>query len=255
MDLNHKQLGSGPPLVILHGLFGMLDNWFTIAKNLSDQYTVYLIDQRNHGKSPRSNVMNYRLMANDLLEFLNTKNIDKPHLLGHSMGGKTIMRFALNYPERVNKLIVADISPAQYENKHKMLIDAMLAVDFNKHNTRQDVENALRRKIRSNRLIQFLLKNLYWKSKNMLDWKSNLDAIIKNLPDIGNAIESDIPYFGSTLFIKAGRSEYISVKEKHIIKKLFPLAEIKTISGATHWLHDDKPEEFTKLVSEYLALS
>ncbi len=254
MKLNYKSIGSGPPIIILHGLFGMLDNWITIAKKFEADYTVYLVDQRNHGKSGHSDVFNYQAMSDDLLEFMDTHNIKNSHLIGHSMGGKTIMQFAFDYPERVNKLIVADISPVQYENKHEMIINAMLSVDFSKQKTRQDVEELLSKTIKSNRLLQFLMKNLYWKDKNNLGWKTNMRAVLENMDKIGEAIPSDKPYMGPALFVRGGRSDYVTLKEMHQIKMQFPHAEIKTINGATHWLHSDKPDVFFALVSDFLRL-
>jgi esterase len=254
MILNYKKLGSGPPLIILHGLFGMLDNWITIAKKLEHNYTVYIIDQRNHGKSGRSDIFNYQAMSDDLYEFMDTHDIKTSHLIGHSMGGKTIMQFAFDYPEKVNKLIVADISPAHYENNHEMIINAMMSVDFDKQKSRSDVEDLLSKEINSKRLLQFLMKNLYWKDKSTLGWKTNMEAVLKNMEFIGMPIESENPYTGPALFVKGGRSDYITIKEMHIIKKLFPHAEIKTIAGATHWLHADKPQEFYDLISGFLRL-
>ena len=252
MELNHKQLGSGPPLIILHGLFGMLDNWITLGKKLAENYTVYLIDQRNHGKTGKSDVFNYQALSDDLHEFMNTHSINSSHLLGHSMGGKTIMQFAFDYPEKVKKLVVADISPAAYPNKHQMIFDAMLSVDFNTVKSRADVEAILSKTIKSKRLLQFLMKNLHRKDRTSLGWKTNLDIILDNLEEIGKAIEPDKPYTGQTLFIKGGRSDYITLKEMHIIKKFFPYSEIKTINGATHWLHADKPDVFYRLVIDFL---
>ncbi|MBS4013285.1 MAG: alpha/beta fold hydrolase [Bacteroidetes bacterium] len=254
MKLNYKSFGNGPPIIIVHGLFGMLDNWITIARKFENDYTVYLVDQRNHGKSGRSDVFNYQAMSDDLLEFMDTNNIQTSHLIGHSMGGKTIMQFAFDYPERVNKLVVADIGPVQYENKHEMIINAMLSIDFSQQKSRQDVEELLSKTIKSKRLLQFLMKNLYWKDKNNLGWKTNMEAVLENMEKIGEAIASDKPYMGPALFVRGGRSDYVTLKEMHQIKMQFPIAEIKTINGATHWLHYDKPDDFFALVSDFLRL-
>ncbi|MFW5793399.1 MAG: alpha/beta fold hydrolase [Bacteroidota bacterium] len=253
MELNYKKIGNGPPLIILHGLFGMLDNWMGIAKKLENDYTVFLVDQRNHGKSGRSDVFNYQSMSDDLLEFMNTHEIVSANLIGHSLGGKTIMQFAFDYPEKVNKLIVADISPAATENKHEMIINAMLSIDFSKHKTRSEVEKELSKSIRSKRLLMFLMKNLYWKDRKHLGWKTNLEGVINNIENVGEEIKSDRQYTGPALFIKGGRSDYIGISEMHLIKKYFPYSEIKTIKGATHWLHADKPNEFYQLIKEYLS--
>ncbi|MFO8066968.1 MAG: alpha/beta fold hydrolase [Bacteroidales bacterium] len=253
MELNYKKLGDGPPVIILHGLFGMLDNWITIGKKLSDDFTIYLVDQRNHGRSGKSDIFNYQAMSDDLLEFTDKHNINSSHLIGHSMGGKTIMQFAFDYPEKVNKLIVADISPSATENKHEMIINAMNAVDLAQQKSRSDVEKILSKDIRSERLLQFLMKNLYWKNKNEFGWKTNLDAVINNMEEIGKEIIPDKPYTGQALFIKGGRSDYITLNEMHIIKKYFPYAEIKTINGATHWLHADKPREFYHILKAFLS--
>ena len=253
MELNYKKFGDGIPLIILHGLFGMLDNWITIGKKLAESYTVYLVDQRNHGKTGKSDIFNYQALSDDLLEFMNTHNINSSHLLGHSMGGKTIMQFAFDYPEKAKKLIVADISPTYYPNKHDMIFEAMLSVDFSKMSTRADVEKKLSENIKSKRLLQFLMKNLYRKDRTSFGWKTNLNAVLDNLDETGKAIEPQQPYTGPALFIKGGRSDYITLKEMSIIKKFFPYSDIKTINGATHWLHADKPGDFYRLVIDFLS--
>ena len=182
MQLNFKTFGQGFPLIILHGLFGSLDNWQTIAKKLADKLQVYIIDQRNHGKSPHSNEFNYELLSNDLLEFFEQQKIHKAHIIGHSMGGKTAMQFALEHSEKVEKLIVVDVAPVAYEDRHSNVFAALFAADVKSATTREEVENILRQKLDNDEAtVQFLLKGL---SRDELgkhfEWKFNVESLHKN---------------------------------------------------------------------------
>ncbi len=252
MELHFQKYGEGYPLIILHGLFGMSDNWVSHARRFAGNFSVYTIDQRNHGKSGWSNVFNYQAMATDLYEFLERESIAEAFVLGHSMGGKTAMTFALEYPEKVNKLIVVDISADAYNNRHNILIDAMLSVELNNKKSRNEVEAALRKTIADERIRHFLLKNLYWKDRATLAWKANLSGIMDNLPEVFKEIVSSSAFLKPSLFIRGGISNYIL--ERHIpgIKRLFPDSNIETIDGASHWLHAEKPEEFYNLVFNFI---
>lgn len=252
MELFHQHYGEGHPLIILHGLFGMSDNWVSLARRFADNYSVHVIDQRNHGRSGRHQVFNYEAMVDDLLEFMDTHQINSAILLGHSMGGKTAMQFSLDYPEKVDKLIVADISADAYNHSHDQLIEAMLSVDLEKFSSRSEVRQELNKKVPDGRISQFLLKNLYWKDRSTLGWKANLEVILDNLPEIFQALDAQIPYSGPVLFIRGGESPYI--RQKHIprIKRLFPQSHIETIEGASHWLHAEKPDEFFERVLHFL---
>ena len=160
MQLNYKVFGEGDPIVILHGLFGSLDNWQTIAKRLADQFRVYIIDQRNHGKSPHSDTISYSVMAQDLKGFMETHGLNQSHVIGHSMGGKTALQFAVDFPAMVNKLVVVDISPRSYEGGHEMIFEALLGMEPADLRSRGEADEVLSKSIKEFGVRQFLLKNL-----------------------------------------------------------------------------------------------
>lgn len=252
MQLHYHEMGQGHPLIILHGLFGMSDNWITHARHLSQNFTVFVLDQRNHGKSQRHKVFNYEAMVDDLLEFMEDRQLKTTYLLGHSMGGKTAMQFAFDYPEKVDKLIVADISPDEYNHKHDRLIDAMLSVDVSRYESRNEVNKELKTRISDNRIRQFLLKNLYWKDRSSLGWKANLEVIQENLEEIFRPLDTDTPFEKPTLFIRGAESHYITDVHVPRIAELFPDYQIETIDNASHWLHAEQPEAFLKIVNNFL---
>ncbi|MFC1731908.1 alpha/beta fold hydrolase [candidate division KSB1 bacterium] len=254
MKLFYRNFGSGQPLIILHGVFGLSDNWVSIGKKIAEKFNVFILDQRNHGKSPHSEIFNYYALVDDLLEFLEDHQIQNPIILGHSMGGKVAMRFALENPDIVEKLIIIDISPRGYDHSHHhaSLIMAMKSVDFEKVSSRKDVENQLITQIQNPRIIQFLMKNLYWKDKTNLDWKINLDAICDNITALFEAVKSEHPFTKSTLFVKGGKSNYIIDDDFSLIHHHFPKALIKTIDHATHWVHAEAPNELCAILSQFL---
>jgi esterase len=246
--------GEGGHLIILHGLFGMSDNWMTLAKEFAaNGFSVYLPDARNHGRSPHSDEFNYPAMAADILELMNAENISTASLLGHSMGGKTAMFFATQYPERVRKLIVADMSPKQYQSTNENVIVALKSIDLNAMTSRKEVEQKLRATLQHDEVTtQFLLKSLYWKEgdRKKLDWRFNLPAIANNIANTGEALPQDAIYNGDTLFIRGEKSNYITSADEPLIKKHFPQATIKTIPGAGHWVHAENPKAFMEAVLE-----
>lgn len=251
VQLYYREFGEEglQPLVILHGLFGMSDNWVSFAKNVSEEgFHVFVPDQRNHGRSGHSGIHNYVAMVDDLLEFLDSLALDQVFLLGHSMGGKTAMQFSIDYPERVRKLVVVDISPASgtHGETHRGIIDALLSADFGQYNGRQEAATALKGLIPSQRLRQFLQKNLYWKDRGSLGWRINLEAVRENLHEIFKSIDTPIPFDKPVLFIRGGHSDYIPDRDFPLIVSLFPQARIKTIPGAGHWLHAEQPDEFLR---------
>ncbi|MFO7977227.1 MAG: alpha/beta fold hydrolase [Bacteroidales bacterium] len=254
MDLFFRKEGQGPALFILHGLFGMLDNWQSIARTLQEHHTVYLVDQRNHGRSPHSEVFTYEAMSNDLLELMNREELPAATILGHSMGGKTAMQFSINHPHRIHKLIVADISPRKYSNhdQHLALIDAMLEVGVEEARSRSEVREQLSQKIRPDHVRQFLLKNLYWKEKGKLGWRLNLMVLKQHMDEVFQAIEAPKPIDIPALFLKGEKSGYIRTADEHMIRNMFPQARISTIKNGTHWLHADNPGDFTREVIDFL---
>ena len=253
MKLYHQHFGTGYPMIILHGLFGMSDNWVALAKKFSSYFSVHVIDQRNHGRSGWHDVFNYEALVDDVLMFMDDHAIEEAILLGHSMGGKTAMQFALDYPEKTSKLIVADMSADEYSHKHDTLIEAMLSIDLSSLEKRSDVSKQMKNVITDDRIRQFLMKNLHWKDRSTLGWKANLQVINENLQEVFRAIDSPVSFDKPSLFIRGGNSPYI--REKHIprIKRLFANSRIETIEGASHWLHAEKPDDFYQLAIDFLS--
>ena len=253
MVLNFKTLGQGKPLIILHGLFGMLDNWQSVAKVLEHDFTLYLVDQRNHGKSPHTAQHSYKLMAEDLRDFMLREGIPQSNILGHSMGGKTAMQFALDFPEMVNKLIVVDMGVKRYDGGHDIIFDALHSVDVSLITNRQQAEIQLSKYIEDYGVKQFLLKNLTREPDGSYRWKFNLKALFDNYDaNILTNITSDFPFDGETLFIRGAKSNYILDADWPQIQQLFPLATLATINDAGHWVHADQPAKLIELVRSFL---
>lgn len=254
MKLAYREFGEGQPLIILHGLFGQSDNWNTLAKQFAEKgFRVFTIDQRNHGLSPHSNSWNYEVMADDLKELIDDHKLKNPVVLGHSMGGKTVMFFEYKYPGVADKLIIADISPRAYEPHHNEVLSALHAVDFAVIKTRKDAEAKLNEYIQDFGTKQFLLKNIYWKDgdNNVMDWRFNLKVISDNYNNIGVSV----PEFKSNvdcLIIRGEKSNYITDGDKHDFEKRFSRFELITIPQAGHWVHAEKPKEFFEAVVGFI---
>jgi esterase len=256
MNLHYVQYGTPghQPLIILHGLFGSSGNWNSLAKRMADKgLYVIVADVRNHGKSGHSNIMTYEAMSKDLGELADSLTLKTFHLLGHSMGGKIAMKFALDMPEKVDMLIVADMSPqARGGNIHSKLVDSMLAVDFDKISSRRDIDAVLKSSIPDNRIRFFLLKNITRKDKSTFGWQINLEAIKANLAEIFREIEVVNTYSKPALFLRGEKSDYVTENAIPRIKELFPKARFETIKNGTHWLHADNPEDFFREVVQFL---
>lgn len=253
MKLNYKKLGEGEPLVILHGLFGMLDNWFSLGKKFAENYTVYLIDLRNHGQSPHSADWKYKVMSDDLLEFFDDHNIENANIIGHSMGGKTAMCFAGVHSERVKKLVVVDIAPRSYPLHHDTILDALLSVDLENLKSRNEADAVLSLALGETDFgtKQFLLKNLARKENDntKFEWKFNLPVIAKNIHEVG--VETAKDSTAPALFIRGDKSDYINQEDEAEIKKLYPNSEVTSVNSG-HWVHAEKPEEFYNTVIKFL---
>jgi len=256
MQLFYRTYGVGKPLIILHGLFGIYDNWVGFAKKIAPLgYTVYVLDQRNHGQSPHSPNFNYLALVDDLFEFVDEHGIEDAIILGHSMGGKVAMRFALEHPDYLSKLIVVDISLRQYPPRdyHLKVIQAMKKADFTVHKRRTDVEGILAEDIESPRIRQFIMKNLYRKDKEEFAWRICLDAIADNLDAMFDGIEADKPLHKDVLMVRGGKSDYVLDSDLPPLREAFPNVVIKTIPNATHWVHAEEPELFYEYVREFLV--
>ena len=255
MNVLHSSIiGSGDDhFIILHGFLGMGDNWKTHAKNLSEkEYCVHLVDQRNHGRSFWSDKFDYDVMVNDLLQYLNHHGINQCVVLGHSMGGKTAMAFALNYPDRVQKLIIADIAPKYYAPHHQKILAGLSTLNLEEVSSRKAAAEHLKNFIPEAGTRQFLLKNLYWVSEGKLGLRINV-AVLKNAAEaIGAAIQSQKKYNKPTLFLYGENSNYINSKTDVEIFQFFPKAEIVEIKEAGHWLHAEQPLLYFQTLTQWL---
>lgn len=253
MQLHFKACGSGEPLIILHGLFGSLDNWHYPSLKLAEDFRVLAIDQRNHGHSPHSLDMDYALMARDLSELIDREQLQRVHVLGHSMGGKTAMQFALNYPEKTAKLIVVDMAPRAYSPRHAQLIEAMLAVDPTAFRTRSQILETLASAIPELALRQFLLKNLESNSAGALHWRIGLREIQMNYDRLRQAVAGGTPFRGPCLFVRGENSDFLTESDWPQIEALFPQARLVTIPRAGHWVHVQNPEAFLNVIRAFLV--
>lgn len=259
MEILHSKIFgenlSSTPLLVFHGLFGMLDNWGSFGKELGEVLPVHLIDLRNHGRSFHSDSMTHDDLANDIAHYMEHYGIQKAYVLGHSLGGKAVMQFAINYPEKVEKLIVVDISPKAYPPHHQGVIKALESVDFNTVGSRSDVEAVLTQYIPEKSTIQFLAKNLYWDDHKKLNWRFNLKTLSEKYNEfVSNAIKFGV-FDGPTLFISGEKSNYILPQDEFAIKQQFPHAKIVTVKNAAHWVQADNPAEFSHVVKQFLNLN
>jgi esterase len=264
MKLFYRKFGEGPPLIILHGLYGSSDNWVTIARNLSDIYTVYLPDQRNHGKSPHSEFHDYDSMRDDIFEMADELNLPKFFLAGHSMGGKTAISFALKWPEKINGLLIADISPFVNENsnraaynQHVTILDTILSINLTEIPSRIVADEMLSLRIPSERIRVFILKNLERVSENKFTWKINAASLRKNLEKIMEGIDRNSAFASQVtgfpvIFLRGEDSDYITDEDYPDIFKVFPAAEIIKVPGAGHWIHADRSDEVIKYLRKLL---
>ncbi len=252
MKLNYRKIGEGYPTYILHGVFGSSDNWQTVGKMLGESFEVYLIDQRNHGNSPHSDLFNYEVMANDLIELMNDLNHDKVNVIGHSMGGKVAMELATTHPEKLNKLVVVDIAPKYYPPHHQEVLAGFKSVRLNEIRSRGEAEDDMSKIIKDFGVRQFLLKNLK-RDSDGFRWKINLQTIEENIENVGVGLENSKIYNGDTLFIAGSESKYITTEDQIVISMHFPNNRIITIEGAGHWVHAEKPRELFDEVLNYLS--
>lgn len=244
---------SKQTLVILHGLFGSSDNWLTQARFLSNNnYKVYTIDQANHGQSYHSASFDYATMVSDLKEFIDDQKLEQPVILGHSMGGKTAMNFALAHPDSLSKLIVVDIAPRYYDLEHYTILKGLNAIPIDTITSRNEADEVLAGYVHESDVRQFLLKNLQRKAEGGFSWKINLPLITEQLANIGVDMQYPGKFDKPTLFIRGKRSNYVRDSDLDRIKEVFPQASLETMETG-HWVQAEKPQEFVELVMNWLS--
>ena len=255
MKLNYKKIGeSGQTIVILHGVFGSLDNWATVSKSIADAgYVVYLVDQRNHGRSPHSDEFTYEAMAADLAEFIEDHKLEKPILVGHSMGGKTVMQYAETYPGTYDKLVIVDIGPKAYPPHHQQLIEGLNALPVSEIEDRHQADTLFSTYEPNLGVRQFLLKNLYRSDTGAFAWRFNLPVLTKFQANVGAEIPRLRQITEPTLFIRGAGSGYLRDEDWEGIQAMFPNAELVTIPKSGHWVHAEQPKAFVEALTSFLA--
>ena len=254
MKLYYRTIGTGKPLIIMHGLFGSSDNWLTIAKTFAQHYQVFLLDARNHGQSPWSDQHNYSLMAQDLEEFITEHQLQNPFIIGHSMGGKTLMKFATTSKTPIAKIVIVDISPRYYEPHHTREIGALKAVNLATLQSRQEADDTMALTIPELMVRQFLMKGLYRTDDGTFHWRFNVEVIAREIENIGEAENSSTPVNTPTLFIKGAMSNYyITEKDEPLIAAIFPNSTIVTIPNAGHWVQAEQPRLFYEAVMNFFG--
>ncbi len=259
VELNHRITGEGAPLILLHGLFGSLENLGGVARRLQDGWQIHALDQRNHGSSPHTDTMDYPAMAEDVLAYMDRQGLARASILGHSMGGKVAMQVALKAPERVDRVIVADIAPVNYKPHHDAILEGLKQMDLSRVRSRQDGEQQLAEFVPEPATRQFLLKNLERVPKEqqteggpLFRWRLNLPVIDASYRNLARAPEGEGPYPGPVLFLKGADSAYIQEKHRDEIMRLFPAAQLRIIQDTGHWLHAEKPDTFAALCRRFL---
>ncbi|MFH1161124.1 MAG: alpha/beta fold hydrolase [bacterium] len=256
MNLFFRSYGTGPPFVILHGLFGISDNWVTLGKKFGETFHVLIPDLRNHGQSPHSPRFDFPSIEEDILELIEQEAHSPVFLMGHSLGGRVVVNLALHHPRLISKLVIVDISLRKYppHAEHLELLKAMQDIKLNNVHSRTEVERQLQERVPSLKLRQFLLKNLYWREKGQLSWRLNLPAITENLPSIFEGGSVTGLYPGPALFLRGGKSDFLLDEDIPEIHKQFPGSTVVTVEGASHWVHADNPGEFFRIVKAFLDI-
>lgn len=250
--LHSKIVGKGKPLLILHGFLGSGDNWISLARKFASQFEVHIIDLRNHGRSFHADEMNFGLMCKDVYQYCQQNDLKDIAILGHSMGGKIGMHIAVNHPELVSKLIVADIAPKSYKRGHDSILDALNAIDFSIHKTREAVAKIIAKYVESEPIRLFLQKNVYRKGKDALAFRFNLPVLMQYYDEFTESLPTDYQFDGEVLFLKGALSDYILGSDIDLIESHFPNADIVAIANAGHWLHAENPAEFYNYSLEFL---
>ncbi len=252
MKLYARQQGKGADLISIHGLFGSQENLGAINRQLAEEFLVHGVDVRNHGRSPHSDEMNYELMAGDIIEYMDNQGIEKAHILGHSMGGKIAMKAALDYPDRVEKLVVMDIAPVQYKvRRHDDVFAGLHAVNLEQLAKRSDADKVISEYVQEAAVRSFLLKNLYRNEQGSYGWRMNLQALHEHYLEILDGQSADGAFSGETLFLKGGDSDYILPEHREEVLRHFPKASLREIANTAHWLHAEKPDLVARTLKRF----
>jgi len=252
MKLHFRTMGDGFPLIVLHGLLGSLDNWQPPGRRFAAHFKVFAVDLRNHGQSPHDDDASFEAMAADLDEFMRAHGLTRANLLGHSMGGKVAMRFALCHPAEVEKLVILDISPRAYPPRHQATFQALLALDLHTFQRREQLDAELAKSVDDVEVRQFLLKNVGRDAHGGFRWKANIRGLWENYERLTAAVGSDTSCDRPALFLRGEKSDYLPTADYDLIRRLFTQAEFCTIPGAGHWLHADQPEAICSAVLKFL---
>ncbi|MFZ1751172.1 MAG: alpha/beta fold hydrolase [Saprospiraceae bacterium] len=253
VPLNYKIMGQGHPVIILHGLFGMMDNWMNMAKRLeSAGWMPILIDQRDHGRSPHTDDFSYPLLAADLYQFMEDNWIHDAVLIGHSMGGKTGLQLVSEHESFISKLIVIDMGIKPYQHGHQEVFDAFFAVDLDHISSRSEVEDIMMQQLNDLGTVQFLMKNLTRLQSGGYAWKANISLLYEKYENILKKIDFMYPSDTETLFIKGANSPYILSSDFDNIQQVLPNARLSTIQNAGHWIHVDQPDELFSQIIDFI---
>lgn len=253
MELFYRHYGSGEPVIILHGMFGMSDNWATFSKKLAGyHYSVYTPDIRNHGNSPHSDIFNFDVLSEDLKDFILQYEIKKPVLIGHSLGGKVVMNFVQRFPDLARKIIIIDMGLISYKIHNDDVLSAMISANITSKKSRYEIEEELSKRIKYRKVVQLMMKNVQREKDNSFRWKPNLESLMKNFHEIFKPVDILPKVNIPALFVAADKSEYISKADLQTIRKTLPCSDIVAIPGSSHWVHSDKPEELLRIVTEFI---
>ncbi|KFK95152.1 acyl-CoA esterase [Serratia sp. Ag1] len=250
MKLHYQLLAAEAdtlPVILIHGMFGNLDNLGVLARDLNQQHTVIKVDLRNHGLSPQADEMTYPAMAQDLLTLLDDLQLDKVIVIGHSMGGKAAMALTALAPERIAQLIVLDIAPVAYDvRRHDKIFAALQAVSDAGITQRQQAAQLMREYLDEEGVIQFLLKSFHAGA-----WRFNLPVLIAQYASIIGW--QDVPSWSHpTLFIRGGLSPYVQDAHREDIARQFPQARAYVVAGTGHWVHAEKPDAVLRAIRRFL---
>ncbi|MCF6365956.1 MAG: alpha/beta fold hydrolase [Bacteroidales bacterium] len=259
MKLFFREYGKGKPIIIAHGLFGMSDNWIPIAKKLAKEYHVYLLDMRNHGQSPNAKLNTYKAMSSDFNEFTEDVKIKNATFIGHSMGGKAVLQFVSDFPEKVNKMIILDISPREYFDfserliNHEKILKKMQAFNLKSTKSRKEISDHFKSFFNDEFTVQLIQKNITKNKKKQFEWKLNIETLMNSLNEINQEIKFQKKSNIKSLFVFGGNSLYYRAEDKKNIFENFPSAKIKIIKNTGHFLHIEKEKELTEIISTFIG--